>query len=93
MSLSEVTGGEPARLRRQFTDLLMAAEDTRGMALFAQDSSSTEFYLCCSRRSIPYLRVVTDSYESRPCDRPKHQNLALLAGDASHLNKLLQKNP
>jgi hypothetical protein len=93
MSLSEVAGDEAARLRRQFTDLLMAAEDTRGMALFSTDSSSTEFYLCCSRNSIPYIRVLANYYESRPCDKPKHQNLILLAGDANHLTKLLQPNP
>ncbi|UCF42845.1 MAG: hypothetical protein JSV99_09700 [Planctomycetota bacterium] len=93
MSLSEVAGDEPARLRRQFSDLLMAAEDTRGMALFSTDSSSTKFYLCCSRKSIPYARVLTDYYEGRPCEKPKHQNLTLIAGDANHLTKTLQTSP
>jgi hypothetical protein len=92
MSLSEVAGDEPARLRRQFTDLLMAAEDTRGTALFSTDSSLTEFYLCCSRHSFSYVRVLADYYQSRPCEKPKHQNLTLLAGDASHLSKLLRSS-
>jgi hypothetical protein len=93
MSLSEVAGDEPGRLRRLFSDLLMAAEDTRGMALFSTDSSLTEFYLCCSRHSFPYVHALTDYYESHPCDKPKHQSLILIAGHATHLTKLLQTNP
>jgi hypothetical protein len=89
MSKAEVEGGEPAALRDQFIELYMAADDPTNMALLADDSAPNEFYLCCSWRSIPYLRVITDSYESPPCDKPKHQKLTLLAGDASHLDKLL----
>jgi hypothetical protein len=91
MSRAQVKSNEPAALRDQFIELYMAAGDPANMALLATQSPN-EFYLCCSRHSIPYLRVVTDSYESPTCDKPKHQNLTLLAGDASHLDKLLRAN-
>ncbi|MHC4913386.1 MAG: hypothetical protein ACYTE5_10395 [Planctomycetota bacterium] len=92
MSRAEVEGGEPGALRDQFIELYMASDDPTNMALFTNDSAPNEFYLCCSRHSIPYLRILTDSYESPPCDKPKHQKLILLAGDASHLDKLLRSS-
>jgi hypothetical protein len=91
LSSAQVESNEPVALRDQFIELYMAADHPADMALLATQSPN-EFYLCCSRRSIPYVRVLTDYYECPACDKPKHQKLTLLAGDASHLNKLLQTN-
>jgi hypothetical protein len=92
LSPAQVESNEPAALRDQFIELYMAADNPPNMALLAAQHTN-EFYLCCSRRSVPHIRVLTDYYESRPCDKPKHRNLTLLAGDAAHLTKLLPTNP
>lgn len=91
LSPDQVRGDEPAALRDQFIELYMAADDPANMALLATDSPN-EFYLCCSGRAFPYACVLTDYYESPPCDKPKNQKLTLLAGNASHLDKLLSSD-
>jgi hypothetical protein len=89
LSADQIANNLESQIQDDFQKLFFAAHGPKDMALFASQLSIREPALYVSPGSLPIAEGLVRKHGGVPCEKPEKNDVALLVGNQSDIDRIL----